>query len=212
MNSSIKLIHDIRNKLTILNMYTGLLSKKNESIDFKPIIVNVDKINELLVELHSDILCNSINNTSLEMISTKDLVKKFEENLKNLSQMFPLRVSFQCHRDFRNDEENVFVDMKLFNKTIDNAFGNSLNAKSSDIHIFLIKSKTHLIFELIDNGIGLKSNKLESDQASSNIPHGLGTKIMSENMQKMFGLIEWLPREFDHGAIVRLHLKIKFDQ
>jgi nitrogen fixation/metabolism regulation signal transduction histidine kinase len=88
---------------------------------------------------------------------------------------------------------------------MENVLDNSLKANSSKIDIYLSRKLdgNSFVIDVVDNGNGLNHNK-NVNLNNTLIPHGLGTKIISQNMRIMNARVEWENRLDEKGAIVRL--------
>lgn len=200
-------LHDIRNKITMLNAHTSRLSKKYNDDEIMQIKTTILRMNELINDAYEQFSESESTrefpmgkNDSLQL---KEFAQKVESLIKNISQTFSIEIKNQINTTFYNDDSLVQYNPRLLLQVLENAFDNSLKANSSKIIVRVIENESYCIIELVDNGSGI-SPIVKLNPVHTVIPHGLGKKIMQENMRKMNGKVEWSPRMDGSGMIVRL--------
>ena len=87
---------------------------------------------------------------------------------------------------------------------IENIFDNSLKAGSHKMIVRLLAVPNQIILELIDDGKEVEKEFSELE-ILSNLPNGIGSKLIKELMQNMAGKVTWAKRMDSHGMIVRLY-------
>jgi len=203
-------LHDIRNKITIVNNYTALLSRKYNDEEINVITANMIRINDLLNEAYKEFKLlpeleqNTIKN---DEITLKDFENKLDLIIDSISLGFPLSINNLISSTQINGAAKIVFNMQTLMQVLENAFDNSLKANSSKLSVRLSIQETNCIVELIDNGSGI-SPLATAVKDSSTIPHGLGKKFMSESMKSLNGSVEWTPRMDGSGMIVRLYFPI----
>lgn len=199
-------LHDIRNKLTILSGHSSKLSKKYGDVDFTVIAMNIARINELVNELYQ---CSERKRTyDLDSHEIKDFMFRLVAMTEVLSAQFSINIKCSILHSFQPKNEFIKINLKLLRQILENAVDNSLKAKSSVIDIYLLREKNNYIIDFVDNGVGINSHQIGSSIStsvsdSSLVPHGMGTKIMFQNMKKMDARIEWTPRVGSRGTVVK---------
>lgn len=204
----INYLHDIRNKLTLISGHTSLLAKKYGAEEFAPINTNIMRINELVNEAYLHL--NADKDSACCLSATiKDFLNHLDGLANALKLTFPIEIQNEV-TDYRpaTDFEIDYNANNLF-QILENAIGNSLNANATKVYVRVLDVGNFCIMELVDNGHG-KSKETPELQKASLIPHGLGTKIITKNMQNMNGKAEWAPRFDGTGMVLRLYFPIKF--
>lgn len=203
-------LHDIRNKITIVNSHTLLLSRKYNDEEINVITTNMMRINDLVNEAYKEFKLlpelkqNSINN---DEITLKEFASKLDLIIESIALGFPLEINNLIPSSALNGSFKVAFNLQSLMQVLENAIDNSLKANSSKLTVRMSEQEANCIVELIDNGSGISPlGKTMTD--SSAIPHGLGKKFMLENMKKMNGSVEWTPRMDGSGMIVRLYFPI----
>lgn len=203
-------LHDIRNKITIVNAHTTLLSQKYHDEEISVITANMMRINDLINEAYKEFkLLPAIEQSSNDNdeISLKEFTNKIDLIVESLSLSFPLEINnLMLSTEFKPASKIAF-NLHSIMQVLENAIDNSLKANSSKLNVRISENESSCVIELIDNGSGISPlNKTNKDFSA--IPHGLGKKFMIENMQKMNGTVEWCPRMDGSGMIVRLYFPI----
>jgi K+-sensing histidine kinase KdpD len=204
--SMINYLHDIRNKLALISGHATILSKKYGAEDFIPIHTNVMRINDLVNNVYSHFCAKDSPERTSVTTTVKDFVSQMDVLTDALKLIFPLEIQNEV-LDFKpNPDWKILYNIELILQIMENAIGNSINANSTKIYVRVLEVDSKCIIELVDNGQGKKEPPaLKKD---STIPHGLGTKIMRENMTAMNGKAEWIRRFDGNGMIVRLYFPI----
>lgn len=198
-------LHDIRNKLTIIGGHTSLLSHKYNPEDFLPIKTNINRINDLVNDAYQ-----SLNNNKSEVkeeLTLNEFIKKIDLLAEAFIFAFPLQLINQVSDYCTSTEGSVHFNINLLIQVLENAIDNSLKADSSNLIMRILEEGKFLVLELLDNGSGISASQSAGTEASV-IPHGLGKKIMQENMRQINGKIEWTPRMDGAGMMVRLYFPI----
>lgn len=195
------LLHDIRNKLTIIKGHSFKLSRKYVDEEFTPIVININRINELINEFY--LRANKEKKPLIGNYEIKDFIIQLSAMIEVLSLQFSITIKSFIFQDTQLQNEYIKLCPKLLRNIIENAIDNSIKAQSSEINIYLIRENINYTVDIIDNGHGFYSSQfIERD--NSLIPRGLGTKIMKKSMKKMKATVEWLPRVGDRGTNVKL--------
>ncbi len=201
-------LHDIRNKLTIISGHASLLAHKyaNEK-DFLPITANVTRINELINHAYESMLEHS--NERLQNITLKEFLRLTDLLIEALSLNYSIEINngISAFRDPVNQNAKLLFSKDALISVLENAIDNAVNASATKVIIHIIQIDEDVILEIIDNGSGINLSTPSSRallKDNSLIPHGLGKKIMNENMKKLNGKITWAPRMDSSGMIVRL--------
>lgn len=199
-------LHDIRNKLTLISGHTSILSKKYGEEDFRAIRTNLNRINELINDAYR--FMQEGHEESKLSFSPIEFIRQMDLLTDTISSLHPIEVINET-RDYRpRSEFKIDFNINLVFQVIENAIENSLRTKSTKIIIRLLESGDNCIFEIVDNGP--EEKQLESSfKDVSIIPHEIGKEIMSENMKKVHGEIEWFRRLDNSGMIVRLYFPKK---
>jgi len=204
-------LHDIRNKITIINAHTAQLSRKYHDDDINVIMINLMRINDLVNDAYKEYKHGKTSdhqpNNNVEM-SLKEFACKIDLIMESLALSFPLEIQSKITpTTFNKPNSKVTFNVQLLMQVIENAVDNSLKASSSKLTLGIQEEDEKCVVELIDNGSGI-CQQTQATIDSSVIPHGLGKKFMLENMTKMNGNIEWCPRRDGSGMIVRLHFPL----
>jgi K+-sensing histidine kinase KdpD len=200
-------LHDIRNKITIINAHTSRLSKKYSDEEIMHIKTTVMRINDLVNDAYEQFSgSDSLRELSLgsnDETNVLQFAAKIEMLIEKIALSFSFEINNQINTTLLNLNSIIQYNPKLLIQVLENAFDNSLKADSSKIIIRVIENEACCIVELVDDGSGI-SPTAKFNPVHTVIPHGLGKKIMEENMKKMNGKVEWLPRMDGSGMIVRL--------
>lgn len=200
-------LHDIRNKLTIIGGHTNILSQKYNPEDFLPIKTNIHRINDLVNDAYQTL--NNKKTQEKDELSLKEFVKKIDLLAEAFIYAFPIQLINQVSDYCTSNEGSVHFNINLLIQVLENAIDNSLKADSSKLIMRVLEEGKFLVLELLDNGSGISASQSVGAEASV-IPHGLGKKIMQENMQQINGKIEWAPRMDGSGMMVRLYFPVHF--
>ena len=220
------LCHDIRNPLTTIKISSSLLTPEN--------LHKNEKLLERLERATLDIqnIIESVNNWSihkdgkahivLEEIFVHEIVEHlkhaFSEKLsqKNLSLTFHSTVSNQS---FIGDKNAVFY--QIFNNLLSNAIKFSYNDSTIDFK-FYIKNQ-NIVFDILDNGVGIDPNLCEKvfspyeqttkEGTNKEKGTGFGLPIAATIIKNMKGEISIHNRrtldENTSGTLVRVSLPLK---
>lgn len=199
-------LHDIRNKLTLISVHTGVLSKKYGEEDFHAIRTNLIRINDLINDAY--LFMQQGYEECRLIFSPIEFVRQMDLLTDTISFLYPIEVINET-RDYKpKSEYNIDFNINLVFQVIENAIDNSLKAKSTKLIIRLFESGNNCIYEIVDNGSSAKQAESTFEEGSI-IPHGIGKEIMNENMKKVHGKIEWTRRLDNSGMIVRLYFPKK---
>ncbi|MBY0415698.1 MAG: hypothetical protein K2Q18_16105 [Bdellovibrionales bacterium] len=199
-------LHDIRNKLALISGHTSLLAKKYGEDDFNPIRTNLMRINEIINDAYR-FMQQQLDQENLSL-SEIEFIKQLDLMTDAVALLYPIELKNEVHDYHPRGKFEVDFDIGLMFQVIENAIDNSLNAKATKISIRMLESGNQCIYEMVDNG-SLKDNTPKVVIENSVIPHGVGKEIMTQNMEKVGGKVEWT-RRIDHsGMIVRLYFPRK---
>lgn len=194
-------LHDIKNKLTIILGHSFRLSRKHADIDFAPVITNVTRINEIVNDLY--LYTDNKVNHELENYEITAVMFHLIAMAETLSAQFSIKIGTFILHDLKVNNEYIKLNLKLLLQVIENATDNSIKANSSVIDIYLLFEKGNYVIDIVDNGVGLNNHQNIKDN-NSLLPHGMGTKIIWQNMKKMNANVEWAPRGGNQGTIAKL--------
>lgn len=193
--------HDIKTPLTSVMGYTERLQKKQFSPErtrkyLDTIYQRSNDIKELVEEFDDYLGCNMINTLKLQIISLNDLKKgiilEYGDELESRDVKF--NVDLKC-------DGNILVgfDVTRMRRVFGNIIGNSLkffDKDTKEINISIYKENRHIIFDIADNGSGVKEEELEnifaplytSDESRS--VAGLGLAICKQLVEAHNGTIK----------------------
>lgn len=196
-------LHDIRNKLAVVTAHTSRLHRKYNDEEFMMIKTNLIRINDLINEAYQ----NSIEKKQdeLQCVSVMDFVNQLDLLIEALALSYAVEFKNQIAKAVIQDAKNVNMNIHLLSQALENAIDNAIKANSSKIYIQLYEADRMITIEMIDNGNGITTER-KPVQDQSCIPHGMGKQIIQENMRKMGGTAQWVPRMDSSGMIVRLSL------
>ncbi len=202
-------LHDIRNKLTVISGHTTRLAKKYNDEEFVSIKTNLIRINDLINEAYEEYTQHK--DMMGLTIETGEFLSQVELLVDALTLSFPIEIKNQVAQARLETKASVSVNINLLVQVLENAIDNSIKANSTKIYVRMLEGDRACIVELVDDGSGVSPIQVQApdyNRDQTSIPHGLGKKIMVENMSKVGGKVEWLPRMDGSGMIVRLYFPL----
>ena len=191
------LAHEIKNPLAVANGYLEM-SNSNSFSKYKDLIM--ENINETLNLLNDYLEYNRlvINN---ELMDIMLLIEEVINNYKNLYNIDIKIISAY-------DELFIKADYYKLKQAFNNIIKNSIEAKASEIKIFIKEIDQHLVINILDNGNGINSfNDLNNGISSKVNGHGIGVMITKKIIKNHHGTIEYYNND-DKGCNVKINLPI----
>ena len=191
------LAHEIKNPLAVANGYLEMSNSSSFS-KYKDLIM--ENINESLNLLNDYLEYNRlvINN---ELMDIMLLIEEVINNYKNLYNIDIKIISAY-------DELFIKADYYKLKQAFNNIIKNSIEAKASEIKIFIKEIDQHLVINILDNGNGINSfNDLNNGISSKVNGHGIGVMITKKIIKNHHGTIEYYNND-DKGCNVKINLPI----
>ena len=203
--------HDIKTPLTsILGYSERLITSKNLSSATKEkyaqTIFNKSIVmKEIIEEFDNYLSCNIKDNNKVSKISIKTLVdylnNYYKEDLKEKN--ITLKIKSTCYNSY------LLVDFAKLKRVFSNIITNSirqLNKEKKIIKINIIKKESFIIFEIADNGYGVKDVKKIFEPLYTTDPSrkisGLGLSICEEIITSHEGNIKAINNEMGGLSII----------
>ena len=217
--------HDIRTPLNAIIGFTQIIREsefyKNIPDDLRISIENIELSGKNLLELINNILdLSKIEAGKMELnIENINLVILVQSIYSiNLSLAERKEIKFKYSLD-RTIPEFLKLDRTKVNQILMNLLSNAIkftpNKKSVYLNVFKLENK--LVFEVIDEGIGIPSDKLDSifdayEQSDRKIVSsfggtGLGLNIVKKIVELMQGSLE-VESELGKGSTFRVNLML----
>jgi hypothetical protein len=191
-------LHDLNNKLMLTILHVHKLKSEHSSIDFEPLILNLERVKDLIS--HTYQIINKTEFHNIEMIKVDDFQLHLENELRNLNTMYPLNIKYEL-RDIKFPNNfSALIEKKLLKQILENIFDNSYKFEANLMIARLILVQNNIVFELIDDGKELTTKKPNL----SSIPNGIGTKLMQNYAQEMDCKMTWRKRLDRSGMIVSM--------
>ena len=179
--------HEMRNHLSICELYTQIIRKNLEKEGIKnPSIENaLNCINKSLKIMNNNLLdLKSLNNFSPKICSIKKIL---EEGIK-LSQVYICEKDIKITSDLKTDA-NVYIDENKFLACIVNIIKNAIEAISNDgeIHVSLQLADDKAHIKISNNGEAISEEKqkaiFEEGFTTKQTGSGLGLHICANNLK-----------------------------
>ena len=179
--------HEMRNHLSICELYTQIIRKNLEKEGIKnPSIENaLNCINKSLKIMNNNLLdLKSLNNFSPKICSIKKIL---EEGIK-LSQVYICEKDIKITSDLKTDA-NVYIDENKFLACIVNIIKNAIEAISNDgeIHVSLQLADDKAHIKISNNGEAISEEKqkaiFEEGITTKQTGSGLGLHICANNLK-----------------------------
>lgn len=186
--------HEMRNHLSICELYTQIIRKNLEKEGIKnPSIENaLNCINKSLKIMNNNLLdLKSLNNFSPKICSIKKIL---EEGIK-LSQVYICEKDIKITSDLQTDA-NVYIDENKFLACIVNIIKNAIEAISNDgeinVSLQLTDDKAHI--KISNNGEAISEEKqkaiFEEGFTTKQTGSGLGLHICANNLKAQNAILK----------------------
>ena len=179
--------HEMRNHLSICELYTQIIRKnlEKEGIKNSSIENALNCINKSLKIMNNNLLdLKSLNNFSPKICSIKKIL---EEGIK-LSQVYICEKDIKITSDLQTDA-NVYIDENKFLACIVNIIKNAIEAISNDgeIHVSLQLADNNAHIKISNNGEAISEEKqkaiFEEGFTTKQTGSGLGLHICANNLK-----------------------------
>lgn len=186
--------HEMRNHLSICELYTQIIRKnlEKEGIKNSSIENALNCINKSLKIMNNNLLdLKSLNNFSPKICSIKKIL---EEGVK-LSQVYICEKAIKITSDLQTDA-NVYIDENKFLACIVNIIKNAIEAisKEGEIHISLQLADGKAHIKISNNGEAISEEKQKSifEEGFTTKPtgSGLGLHICANNLKVQNAILQ----------------------
>ena len=186
--------HEIRNHLSICEIYTQIIRKnlKEENIENKSINNALNCISKSLKIMSNSLLdLKSLNNISLKNCDLKNII---EEGIK-LSEVYIQDKDIQIKSDINNNAE-AFIDENKFLACIVNIIKNAIESidKKGEIKVSLNLKKSNAIIKISNNGKAISKEKqkiiFEEGFTTKKTGSGLGLHICATNLKAQNAILK----------------------
>lgn len=186
--------HEMRNHLSICELYTQIIRKnlEKEGIKNSSIENALNCINKSLKIMNNNLLdLKSLNNFSPKICSIKKIL---EEGIK-LSQVYICEKDIKITSDLQTDA-NVYIDENKFLACIVNIIKNAIEAISNDgeinVSLQLTDDKAHI--KISNNGEAISEEKqkaiFEEGFTTKQTGSGLGLHICATNLKAQNAILK----------------------
>ena len=186
--------HEMRNHLSICELYTQIIRKnlEKEGIKNSSIENALNCINKSLKIMNNNLLdLKSLNNFSPKICSIKKIL---EEGIK-LSQVYICEKDIKITSDLQTDA-NVYIDENKFLACIVNIIKNAIEAISNDgeinVSLQLTDNKAHI--KISNNGEAISEEKqkaiFEEGFTTKQTGSGLGLHICANNLKAQNAILK----------------------
>lgn len=186
--------HEMRNHLSICELYTQIIRKnlEKEGIKNSSIENALNCINKSLKIMNNNLLdLKSLNNFSPKICSIKKIL---EEGIK-LSQVYICEKDIKITSDLQTDA-NVYIDENKFLACIVNIIKNAIEAISNDgeinVSLQLTDDKAHI--KISNNGEAISEEKqkaiFEEGFTTKQTGSGLGLHICANNLKAQNAILK----------------------
>ncbi len=176
------------------------LQDEHATIDFQPLLLNLERVKELIVTTYHKIGQTEFHN--LEMIKMDDFRNHLEQEFSQIQKMYSMKIKNELRDIDFPLHSSTLIEKKLLRQILENIFDNSYKFDSDLMIVRLISVEDNVVLEIIDNG---KEEKYKAS-SNANIPNGIGTKLMKDHAAQFIGKVTWRKRMDRRGMIVRLYL------
>lgn len=192
-------IHDIRNKITLLQCFQEQFEGKVPHSETASYEKCLQQMSYLLDRVY--LLANGEESILLEKVGIRELNLHLLECLRDLNTLYP-RIIFNYDYEKVEAILDFYIDFdkSLFFQVLDNLVSNSANAQADMVEYNLSVGDEGLHIVIRDNGQGQGQR---SSRTSGMIPHGQGLEIVQRNMNRMNGSASMLNTQ-DEGYLVNL--------
>lgn len=203
-----KFIHEIKNHLSICKGYLEMYKSKN-SKNKKDYLEHVTKsINESL-DIMEDYLLYGRYNVQFDYLDANLLLNDVYNDFKSLYDGKNVDIGF----NYNEDEIFIKGDYNKLKQVLVNIIKNGIEAKKdkkkAQIRLSIDKTKSHVIIEIKDNGIGIKNlDKLGNEfYTTKNYGTGLGVSFSKHIIDLHNGDIKYISNK--DGTTVKISLPIQ---
>ena len=186
--------HEMRNHLSICELYTQIIRKnlEKEGIKNSSIENALNCINKSLKIMNNNLLdLKSLNNFSPKICSIKKIL---EEGIK-LSQVYICEKDIKITSDLQTDA-NVYIDENKFLACIVNIIKNAIEAISNDgeINVSLQLADNNAHIKISNNGEAISEEKqkaiFEEGFTTKQTGSGLGLHICANNLKAQNAILK----------------------
>ncbi len=191
-------IHDIKNKLALIDLYSRRLLKKEQLEDALHIQGCVQRIATLLVELNQALECEG---TFTNLIPYQDFEPKLYQVLSEINKSYHINLSLKS--ELKDKRFFVKCSNNRLHRVLENIIDNAFRAKAKNLAITLSCSNNFLIIELLDDGHQQREtveDKIEIENFEE-LPNGLGKQIITENVNALGGVVNWVNDQKNGHAV-----------
>ena len=199
-------IHDIKNKLALIDLYSRRLLKKEQLEDALHIQGCVQRIASLLVELNQALECEgSLSN----LVPYPEFEQKLFHVLSEINKSYLISLSLKSQLQ----DKNFFVKCSnhRLHRVLENIIDNAFRAQAKNLAITLASDNNFLTIELRDDGSKQREIVEESLELESfdELPSGMGKQIITENVNALGGLVCWNDQHKDGHTVTISFPQIK---
>ncbi len=192
-------IHDIKNKITLLQSFNDKLGEGLSVSERDSHYKCLQQVGHLLDRMY--LMANGEETLCVQKVGIRELNLSLLECLRDLNILYP-KIIFNY--DYESVEAvldfSIDFDAHLFFQVLDNLASNSVRANADIVEYTLSVGDEGLHITIRDNGEGTNFN---DSRSSGMIPHGQGMGIVQKNMNKMNGSASMLNTK-DEGYLANL--------
>src|SRR5574344_822476 len=186
--------HEIKNQLSICDLYSGIIKKYCERNEIKEKTINnaLNCIDRSIEISNNNLLqLKTINTKELKLYKVSDLINSATE----LSKVYTQNRNIDLKIENKTDEE-IFVDKNLFTSVIINlvknaceAFDTSEKTKGRKITISTKEENDNVKIQIINNAGAIKNpeNLFQEGKTTKQNGSGLGLVICKQNVEEQCG-------------------------
>jgi signal transduction histidine kinase len=206
INPVVSCIHDIKNKLALIDLYSRRLSKKEQLEDALHIQGCVQRIASLLVELNQAIECEG---SLANLVPFEDFEKKLLQVLTEINNSYHMKLSLKS----KLMDKGFFVkcSQHRMHRVLENIIDNAFRAQAKNVIVTIDSLNSFLTIDFTDDGYIQRETieeKLELESFEQ-LPKGLGKQIITENVVALGGLVKWTNHQKDGHSVTVTFPQIK---
>lgn len=208
--------HELKNPLTTIISYLRILKNRNDNLDDKSneLAVRIENKTKKMIELINNLLSYSkiiSDKNTLELIDCSQVLKEAIENLEDKTREKKLVFNIPDNLPKIKTNKTYFLIL------IQNFFDNAIKYNDKDLCIIdftVEEQKSHWLFSIKDNGMGIESQYKDSVFIMFNRLHkdtpgeGIGLSYCKKIIERHEGKI-WLESEI--GKSTTFYFTIKKD-
>ena len=209
--------HELKTPLTVLKGELEIALRKDRNCDYykNTLQIALKEVNYLIDMVEEMLFFTKIENeiSQKEVLELDKILIKTIANLKTKANNKKIDIKIQKLEEITLNS-NKFLIQNIFTNIIDNAIKYTPENKS--IYIYLYQTYDKVVFEVIDEGIGISKNEIDKiterfyrteKSRNRNIKgFGLGLSIVQKALEVLDGEIIF-ESEIDKGLKVTIYLK-----